>query len=60
VLRLKFHEANVGFDVSVSAFGEPLVVSKVFKGGPADVKGVEVNDLVIEINGSPVLTDHTE
>jgi C-terminal processing protease CtpA/Prc len=60
VVRLKFEEAAVGFDVTVSAFGEPLSVKSVAKKGRAAEKGIEAGDLVIEINGSPVPTDHTE
>lgn len=60
VRRLKFEEQDIGFDVSVHLFGEPLTVTSVRAGGPAALKGVEVGDLLIDANGSSIPTDRPE
>jgi len=60
VRRLKFEDQDIGFDVSVHLFGEPLTVTSVKEGGPAAQKGVEVGDLLIDANGSSIPTDRPE
>lgn len=58
--RLKFEQQDIGFDVKVHLFGEPLTVTSVAPGGPAAMIGVEVGDLLIDANGSAIPTDRPE
>lgn len=60
VRRVTFDAHNLGFDVAVAAFGEPLAVARVDPGGPAAAQGVEVGDLLIDANGLPIPTDRPE
>jgi hypothetical protein len=60
VRRVKFEEQDIGLDITVNAFGEPLLVSSVAMNGPAAKKGVEVGDLLIDANGASIPTDQPE
>lgn len=60
VRRVKFEAMDLGMDVNIGNFGDPVVVADVERGGQAEGQGVEVGDLLIEMNGQAIPTDLPE
>ena len=60
VRRVKFEGQDLGLDIKIANFGEPLTVGLIDPGGEAAKNGVEVGDLLIDANGQAIPTDRTE